>query len=70
MRTGVVAEDGEIHLTNPQTDAGILGNVIPDNWIAGGLEDGLNEYFSANGLVVTQVELAEGEARVTTEDMT
>ncbi|HEV2527283.1 MAG TPA: hypothetical protein VGT61_02395 [Thermomicrobiales bacterium] len=70
VRSGVVAENGEIRLTDPQTDAGFLGNVIPDDWVAGGLEDGLNSYFAANGLEVTGVELAEGEARITTVERT
>ncbi len=70
VRSGVAAEDGQLRLVDPQTDAGFLGNVIPDDWIAGGLEDGLNAWFRENGLVVSGVELVDGEARITTTDAT
>lgn len=66
-RAGVEAEDGAIRLVNPEADAGIIGNVIPKDWIAGGLEDGLNSYFRANGLTVTSVELAQGQIQIATQ---
>jgi hypothetical protein len=66
-QAGVAVEDGRIRLTDAQADAGFLGNVIPEDWVAGGLEDGLNAWFTASDLTVSSIELAEGEARVTTQ---
>lgn len=66
-RTGLGVEDGEIRVTDPEADAGIIGNLIPTDWIAGGLQDGLNAYFDANDLTVTSVELPQGEVRIATQ---
>lgn len=66
-RAGLEVADGEIRLTNPEADAGIIGNLIPKDWIAGGLEDGLNAYFQANDLTVTSVELAQGQVQIATQ---
>ena len=66
-RAGVAVEDGEIRLTDAEADAGIIGNLIPTDWIAGGLQDGLNAYFQANGLLVTAINLLEGQVEITTE---
>jgi hypothetical protein len=66
-RAGLEADGGEIRLTNPQADAGIIGNLVPTDWIAGGLEDGLNSYFRANDLTVSSVELAKGQVQIATQ---
>lgn len=66
-RAGLEADGGEIRLTDPQADAGIIGNVVPTDWIAGGLEDGLNSYFRANDLTVSSVELAKGQVQIATQ---
>lgn len=66
-RAGLGVEDGEIRVTDPEADAGIIGNLIPTDWIAGGLQDGLNAYFEANNLTVTSVELAEGQVQIATQ---
>ncbi len=66
-RAGLEVDDGRIQVTNPQADAGIIGNLIPTDWIAGGLEDGLNAYFEANNLTVTSVELAQGQVQIATQ---
>lgn len=66
-RAGLGVEDGEIRVTDPEADAGIIGNLIPKDWIAGGLQDGLNAYFDANDLTVTSVELAQGQVRIATQ---
>ncbi len=66
-RAGLEVDDGRIRVTNPEADAGIIGNLIPTDWIAGGLEDGLNAYFEANNLTVTSVELAQGQVQIATQ---
>ncbi len=66
-RAGLGVEDGEIRVTDPEADAGIIGNLIPTDWIAGGLQDGLNAYFEANNLTVTSIELAQGQVQIATE---
>ncbi len=66
-QAGLGVEDGEIRVTDPQADAGIIGNLIPTDWIAGGLQDGLNAYFEANDLTVTSVELSEGQVQIATQ---
>lgn len=66
-RAGLAVEGGEIRLTNAEADAGIIGNLIPTDWVAGGLEDGLNAYFRTNDLNVTAVDLFDGRVEITTE---
>ncbi len=66
-RAGLEVDDGRIRVANPEADAGIIGNLIPTDWIAGGLEDGLNAYFEANNLTVTSVELAQGQVQIATQ---
>ena len=66
-RAGLGVEAGKIRVTDPEADAGIIGNLIPTDWIAGGLQDGLNAYFEANNLTVTSVELAEGQLQIATQ---
>ncbi len=65
-QAGLAVEDGEIRLTDAEADAGIIGNLIPTDWIAGGLEDGLNAYFRTNGLSVTSVNLLPGQVEIAT----
>lgn len=66
-RAGLAVADGEIRVTDAEADAGVIGNILPVGWVAGGLEDGLNAWFSANGLTVTAVELGDGQVEITTE---
>ena len=66
-RAGLEVADGRIRVTNPEADAGIIGNLIPTDWIAGGLEDGLNAYFETNNLTVTSVELSQGQVQIATQ---
>lgn len=66
-RAGLAVADGVIRIIDAEADAGIIGNVLPAGWIAGGLEDGLDAWFSANGLTVTAVELGDGQVEITTE---
>ena len=66
-RTNVVAENGEIRLADAKADAGFIGNVVPSDWVAGGIQDGLNSYFRANNLRVASVILEPGQMRIVTE---
>lgn len=66
-RADVVAANGEIRLTDVKADAGFLGNVVPGDWIAGGVEDGINDYFRANDLRVASVTLEADQMRIVTE---
>ena len=66
-RADVVADGGEVRLTDAKANAGFLGNVVPSDWIAGGVEDGINAYFRANDLRVASVTLEPGQMRIVTE---
>lgn len=56
-----VVENGELVLEDMQVDNGVLGFVLPADRLGNAIEDGVNEYFAAQGLEIASLELAEGE---------
>jgi hypothetical protein len=55
------AVDGRLDVQNMTTSSGLLDFLFPADDVAGAIEDGVNNYLEANGLVLTGLTMGDGE---------
>ncbi len=66
-QAGVAVEDGRLLAANPSLD-GVPGWLLSEDTLSGAIEDGINTYLAASGLVLTDVTLGEGEMMFVTAE--
>jgi hypothetical protein len=66
-RASAVAENGRLAIVDPRLD-GVPDWIIPVDTVTDGLERGINQYLSANGLVLTDVGLGQEQMTFVTEN--
>jgi hypothetical protein len=57
----VAAVDGRLEVQNMSTSSGLLNFLFPADDVAGAIEDGVNEYLDANGLVLNGLTMGDGQ---------
>jgi hypothetical protein len=60
-----VARDGQLVMENMEVDNDFLGWVLPADRLGETIEDGVNQYFEANGLAIQEIELGQDEIIIT-----
>jgi hypothetical protein len=57
----LAAVDGRLEVQDMSTSSGLLDFLFPAGDVANAIEDGVNDYLEANGLVLNGVTMGEGE---------
>lgn len=67
--TGVpVARDGRLVMENMEVDNDLLGWFMPADRLGDTIEDGINDYFAAQGLAIESIALGDDEITFTVVD--
>jgi hypothetical protein len=63
-----VAQDGRLVMENMEVDNEVLGWILPADRLGETIEDGINQYFEAQGLEIESIELGNDEITFTVVD--
>ena len=63
-----VAQDGRLVMENMEVDNDVLGWILPADRLGETIEDGINQYFEAQGLDIESIELGNDEITFTVVD--